>query len=348
MTSFGESHGELIGGVIDGCPAGLNLDVARIQAKLDRRKPGQSGISSERKEEDLVRIHSGIFDGITTGTPIGFTILNKDNRSKDYAHLKDVYRPGHADYAYQAKYGLRDYRGGGRSSARETAVRVVAGAIAEQILSVFNIEIRAFVQGVGKISLEKEVDWESIPDSENNTVRCPDLKTAEKMKKLIESVRNEGDSTGGVIECRIRGLFAGLGSPVFDKLNALLAHAMVSINAVKGVEFGSGFSSAAMKGSRYRDEFRIEGGEPKYSSNNSGGITGGISNGNELVFRVAFNPVTSIPKLAKASNTSGESQSLSVQGRHDPCVVPRAVPVIEAMAAITVLDQFLARRSDKI
>lgn len=348
LTSFGESHGELIGGVIDGCPAGVDIDIEKIQSKLDKRKPGQSEIASERKEEDLVRIHSGVFNGRTTGTPIGFTILNKDYRSNDYRHLKEVYRPGHADYVYQAKYGMRDYRGGGRSSARETAVRVVAGAVAEQVLSHHRVEIKAFVHKVGNIKIHNEIDWEIIHLSENNVVRCPDIKTAEEMIKLIRSVRAEGDSVGGVIECRIRGLKAGVGSPVFDKLNAVLAHAMLSINAVKGVEFGAGFRSAELKGSRYRDEFRIEKGEPQYSSNNSGGITGGISNGNEVVFRVAFNPVTSIPKLANAANTLGQTQSLSIQGRHDPCVVPRAVPVVEAMAAIAVLDQILMSAADKI
>lgn len=342
LTTYGESHGEAIGGMIDGCPAGIDLDLEKIQYELSRRRPGQSKITTQRKESDEVKFLSGIFEGKTTGTPIGFMIENKDHKSKDYSHIKEVYRPSHADYTYDKKYGFRDYRGGGRSSARETACRVVAGAIAKQFLN--EIKITAFVSAVGELSLEKdfaELDFEQI---EQNLVRCPDSALAREMEIYIKKIRKQGDTVGGVITCYIENVPAGLGEPVFDKLHAQLAKAMLSINAVKGFEYGSGFAGAKMKGSQHNDEF-LESGKTK--SNYSGGIQGGISNGMPIYFKVAFKPVATIMKSQETINTQLEKVEMQGKGRHDPCVVPRAVPIVEAMAALVLADFQLLQNSLK-
>lgn len=341
LTTFGESHGVAIGGIIDGCPANIKLDLDQIQLELDRRKPGQSTISTQRKEEDTVEILSGVFEGKTLGTPIGFIIRNKDQRSKDYSEMKDVYRPSHADYVYQEKYGLRDYRGGGRSSARETACRVVAGAIAKQILASKQIKITAYVRQIGDLELTddyRDVDLSAIED---NIVRCPSAELAEEMIELIKTTRKEGDSLGGVVHCIIENPIIGLGEPVFDRLNADLAKAMFSINAVKGFELGSGFRSVTMKGSEHNDAFEMDGDQIKTSSNYSGGIQGGISNGQHIYFNVAFKPVATIFKEQNTVNQDNEEVVMKAEGRHDPCVVPRAVPIVEAMTAIVLLDHLL-------
>lgn len=348
VTTFGESHGAAIGGVIDGCPAGLKLDVLAVQHELDRRKPGQSAISSPRTEDDQVVFLSGIMDGKTTGTPIGFTIKNKDQRSKDYSKLKDVYRPSHADYTYDKKYGIRDYRGGGRSSARETATRVVAGAIAKQILAVKGISVAAYVNGVGHISLNQDVPFDAISNAEKSIVRCPVPKVAEKMEAAIHEARQTGDSLGGLVHGVISGVPAGLGEPVFDKFNALLAHAMMGINAVKGFEIGSGFAAATMRGSEHNDAFLMDHETLRTASNNSGGIQGGISNGQDVTFNVAFKPVATIAKDQQTLNTKLEATTLAAKGRHDPCVVPRAVPIVEAMAALVTVDLFLCSKTNRI
>lgn len=343
LTTFGESHAAAIGGAIDGCPAGLALDVAAIQAELDRRKPGQSAITSQRKESDTVQILSGVFEGKTTGGPIGFIIPNEDQRSKDYSNIKEVYRPSHADFTYDSKYGFRDYRGGGRSSARETANWVVAGAIAKQLLS--SVRINAFVSAVGEESVVKpyqELDFSQI---ENNVVRCPDKEAAARMIQLIESTKLAGDSLGGTITCVVQGVPAGWGEPIFDKLHAQLAKAMLSINAVKGFEYGSGFCGAKMKGSEHNDSF-VAGG--RTTSNLSGGIQGGISNGMDIYFRLAFKPTATIMQTQNTINQAGEKVQLKSKGRHDPCVVPRAVPVVEAMAALVLADFYLLNKNAKL
>ena len=342
LTTFGESHGLAIGGIIDGCPAGVEVDLAQVQLQLDRRKPGQSIISTQRKETDEVQILSGIFEGKTLGTPIGFIIPNKDQRSKDYSKIKDVYRPSHADYVYQKKYGIRDYRGGGRSSARETACRVVAGAIAQQILKHLDIEVKAFVQKIAHLELTddyQDIDYSKIDE---NIVRCPSSELADEMIAFVDEVRKSGDSVGGVIQCRVKNPVVGLGEPVFDRLNADLAKAMMSINAVKGFELGSGFGAAEMRGSEHNDEFyNDESGNIKTSTNKSGGIQGGISNGEEIYFNVAFKPVATIFKTQQTVNEKGDSVDLQNEGRHDPCVVPRAVPIVEAMSALVIIDHYL-------
>jgi chorismate synthase len=343
LTTFGESHGEAIGGIIEGCPAGLVLDFGAIQRELDRRKPGQSAIVTQRKEPDEVRFLSGIFEGKTTGTPIGFSIENTDQKSKDYTHLKDSYRPSHADYAYDHKYGVRDYRGGGRSSARETACRVVAGAIARQLLK--EVKIQAYVSSVGAISLKKpyqELDFSTI---ETNPVRCPDAETAAKMESYIKKIRKQGDTVGGIVTCVIQNAPVGLGEPVFDKLHAELGKAMLSINAVKGFEYGSGFSGSNMKGSEHNDLYN-ENGTTK--TNFSGGIQGGISNGMDIYFKVAFKPVATLLKPQESITKEGTRIALQGKGRHDPCVVPRAVPIVEAMAALVLADFMLLKKSSKI
>lgn len=343
LTTFGESHGVAIGGVIDGVPANFQLDLDKIQVELDRRKPGQSTIVTQRKETDTVQFLSGILDGKTTGTPIGFIIPNENQKQRDYDHLKDVYRPSHADYTYEKKYGVRDHLGGGRSSARETACRVVAGAIAKQILEVYKIEFSTFVDQVGGIRLQDNSFF--LQDAiEANPVRCPDAKTAVKMEELIREVRKDGDTIGGCIRCMIVNVPSGLGEPVFDKLHAELGKAMLSINAVKGVEFGSGFSSVAMRGSVHNDLFNEDG---TTITNNSGGIQGGISNGMPIEFRVAFKPVATLIRQQETINKAGEKVILEGKGRHDPCVVPRAVPIVEAMAAIVILDFFLLQNARK-
>lgn len=343
LTTFGESHGEAIGGIIDGCPAGLQLDLERVQQDLDRRRPGQSAIVTQRKEADTVKFLSGIFEGMTTGTPIGFVIENTNQRSRDYTHNEDAYRPSHADYTYDQKYGFRDHRGGGRSSARETACRVVAGAVAKQLLP--EMEIVAYTASVGKIMLDKKFHELDLALIESNPVRCPDPATAERMEALIREIRSEGDTVGGVVEAVIRNVPVGLGEPVFDKLHAELGKAMLSINAVKGFEFGSGFAGTALKGSQHNDLFNPDG---STQTNNSGGIQGGISNGMDITFRVAFKPVATIMQKQQTINSKGESLEMQGRGRHDPCVVPRAVPIVEAMAALVLADYYLLNRISKL
>ena len=343
LTTFGESHGDSIGGILDGCPAGLSLDFELIQSEMDRRKPGQSTITTERKESDIVKFHSGIFEGKTTGASIGFSIVNSNQNSKDYSHLKDSYRPSHSDFTYSKKYGLRDYRGGGRSSARETANWVVAGAIAKQLLS--QVKINAYVSSVGPVFIDKnysELDFSKI---ENNTVRCPDEATAQKMIELIDSIKSEGDTVGGVISCVVQNAGIGLGEPIFNKLHANLGHALLSINAVKGVEFGSGFCASEMRGSEHNDLFNTDG---TTKTNRSGGIQGGISNGMDIYFRVAFKPASTIMQSQQSINNSGEEIALDAKGRHDPCVVPRAVPIVEAMTAMVLADFYLLNRTSKL
>ena len=339
LTSFGESHGGAIGGVIDGCPPGITLDMEAIQREMARRKPGQSEIVTQRKEADDVEFLSGIFEGRTTGTPIGFIIRNTDSRENDYSQIKDAYRPGHADLVYQQKYGLRDYRGGGRSSARETAIRVAAGAIAKQILS--GIQINAFVSSVGEIFIDKPYQQLDFSKVESNAVRCPDDETAKRMESHILEIKAQGDTVGGTITCVIKNVPAGLGEPVFDKLHANLGKAMLSINAVKGFEYGSGFCGAKMKGSEHNDHYNSDG---TTQTNLSGGIQGGISNGMDIYFRVAFKPVSTIMQQQPALDNKGNIVDLQMQGRHDPCVVPRAVPIVEAMAAIVLADFYLINK----
>ena len=341
LTTFGESHGKAIGGVIDGCPPNFEINLDLIQQQLDRRKPGQSSVTTQRKEEDTVEFLSGIFEGKTTGTPIGFVIKNKDQRSQDYGDLKDVYRPSHADFVYDKKYGIRDYKGGGRSSARETACRVVAGAIAQQILITKDIEIRAFVNQISHLELTD--DYQDIDKSkiDDNIVRCPSEELANEMIALIGQARDDGDSLGGIIRCEIQNPIVGLGEPVFDKLHADLGKAMLSINAVKGFEIGSGFGSVFMKGSEHNDEFVSEDGAIKTNSNFSGGIQGGISNGQPIHFNVAFKPTATISKSQATVDNKGNEVDLAAKGRHDPCVVPRAVPIVESMAALVLLDHLM-------
>ncbi len=336
ISTFGESHGEAIGGVIDGCPSGLNIDLEAIQAEMDKRKPGQSNIVTQRKESDKVKFLSGIFEGKTTGTPIGFIIENENQKSKDYSHIKDVYRPSHADYTYEKKYGHRDYRGGGRSSARETASRVVAGAIAKQILN--TITITAFTTSVGDICLDKPYQKLNFSKIEDTPVRCPDKETAEKMINKIQDVRKQGDTIGGVVSCVIQNVPIGLGEPVFNKLHAELAKAMLSINAVKGFEYGSGFQGTKLKGSQHNDLYYPDG---STRTNFSGGIQGGITNGMDIYFKVAFKPVATIMQKQEALNNRGDLTMMQGKGRHDPCVVPRAVPIVEAMAALVLVDYML-------
>lgn len=342
LTTFGESHGAAIGGVIDGCPSGVEINLDLIQQQLDRRRPGQSKIATPRSEKDKVEILSGLFEGKTTGAPIGFIIKNEAQNSADYDHLKDVYRPSHADFTYDKKYGHRDFRGGGRSSARETASRVVAGSIAAQLLP--GIKVSSFVSQVGDIKLDlnsKKIDFSNI---ENNIVRCPDEDTASKMIALIEQLRDEGDTVGGMISCVISGVPAGLGEPVFDKIHADLGKAMLSINAVKGFEIGSGFRAVSMKGSQHNDAFDAG---FQTTTNNSGGVQGGITNGQNIFFNVAFKPVATIKKEQNTINTKGEEIVLAAKGRHDPCVVPRAVPIVDAMAYLVLADHFLRQKTNQ-
>jgi chorismate synthase len=348
LTSFGESHGEAIGGIIDGCPAGLEIDIAFIQSELDRRRPGQSDISTPRKEADTIEFLSGIFEGKTMGTPIGFMVKNTNQQSKDYSALKDVYRPSHADFVYEKKYGMRDHRGGGRSSARETISRVVAGAIAKLYLKQLGIEITAFVKQIGSIKLDKPYTEYTLTEAEKNTVRCPDAQTAANMIAYIEQLKAEGDTCGGIIQCVINNAPIGLGEPVFDKLHAELGKAMLSINAVKGFEIGSGFDSVDKKGSELNDAFSQKDGKIFTLTNNSGGIQGGISNGMPIYFNVAFKPVASIKKQQSTVNTTGDITELSIEGRHDPCVVPRAVPIVESMAALVIMDHVLLSKTNTI
>lgn len=341
LTSFGESHGKAVGGVIDGCPPGTIIDESFIQAELNRRRPGQSKITTPRDEKDKVEILSGVFDGVATGTPIGFLIWNADQRSKDYDEMKDVYRPSHADYTYSKKYGVRDHRGGGRSSARETISRVVAGAIAKLALKSYGITIQAFTASVGEIKLDKHYTELNLEHTEDNIVRCPDSKKAEEMIDYISKLRHLGDTVGGVITCVIKDVPVGLGEPVFDKLHAVLGHAMLSINAVKGFEYGSGFAGTKLQGSEHNDAFVIEDGKVGVLKNLSGGIQGGISNGQDIYFDVAFKPVATILMDQQTIDKDGNATTLKAKGRHDPCVLPRAVPIVEAMAAMTILDMIL-------
>ena len=340
LSTFGESHGTAIGGVLDGVPPGITLNMEAIQRDLDRRKPGQSALVTQRKEPDQVQLFSGIFEGKTTGTPIGFAIFNTNQKSQDYTHIADSYRPSHADYVYDQKYGFRDYRGGGRSSARETAARVVAGAIAKQIIP--SISIQAFVSQVGTVGLDKSYHELDLSQTENNDVRCPDQEKAAEMETLIKSIKKEGDTIGGVIDCVIKGVPVGLGEPVFDKLHARLGAAMLSINAVKGFEYGSGFLGVTMKGSEHNDAYQIDG---STTTNHSGGVQGGISNGMDIYFKVAFKPVATLIQPYTTINKSGELVETHGKGRHDPCVVPRAVPIVEAMAALVIADFSLIRQS---
>jgi len=348
ISTYGESHGPAIGVVIDGCPAGLKLDAERIQSDLDRRRPGQSRIVTQRQEEDTFEILSGVFEGVTQGTPISILIRNNDQRSKDYSHIKDTFRPSHADYTYHAKYGSRDYRGGGRSSARETAARVAAGAVARQLLETAGINIKAYVSGVGSIVLDKEYQELDLSKTDENIVRCPDAYTAERMIDLISDVKKQGDTIGGVITAVIKGCPAGLGEPAFDKLHAELAKAMMSINAAKGFEYGSGFKGTEMLGSQHNDAFEQQGDTVTTRTNHSGGIQGGISNGMDIYFKVAFKPVATIMSDQDTIDKDGEPTVVKGRGRHDPCVLPRAVPIVEAMAALTLADHFLQNRSAKL
>lgn len=348
LTTFGESHGSAIGGIIDGCPAGLKIDFEFVQQQMDYRKPGQSNITTQRKEGDKVEFLSGIFEGVTTGTPIGFQIKNQDQKSNDYSHIKDQFRPSHADYVYQEKYGHRDYRGGGRSSARETACRVVAGAIAQLILLQHQIEIHTYVQQVGNVALIKEFEEIDFTQIFSNKVRCPDLKVAEQMIELIEKIKKEGDTIGGAIQTVVKNCPVGLGEPVFDKLHADLAKAMLSINAVKGFEYGSGFCAAEMKGSEHNDEFYTEGEKIKTRTNYSGGIQGGISNGEDIYFRTAFKPVATIMRDQQSIDKAGNESTVQGKGRHDPCVVPRAVPIVSAMTALVLVDHWMRNKVNNL
>ena len=343
LTTFGESHGPSIGGVIDGCPSGIQIDLDEIQKDLDRRKPGQSSIVTQRKEPDEVTFFSGIFEGKTTGTPIGFAIYNTNQKSKDYSHIKNSYRPSHADYVYDEKFGIRDYRGGGRSSARETASRVVAGSIAKQFLA--PLTINAYVSGVGPLKLKSSPSEVDLSKIEENIVRCPDSKMASEMISLIKRIRREGDTIGGIVTCVIKNVPTGLGEPVFNKLHAELGKAMLSINAVKGFEYGSGFLGTQKKGSEHNDLFNSDG---STKTNYSGGIQGGISNGMDIYFNVAFKPVATIMQNQETINSKGDSVEIQGKGRHDPCVVPRAVPIVEAMAALVLADFKLLKRTNKI
>jgi chorismate synthase len=347
ITTFGESHGPAIGVVLDGCPAGLEVDEPFIQGELNRRKPGQSKITTQRKEDDAFKILSGVFDGKTTGMPIAIVIENQDQRSKDYSHIADAFRPSHADYTYDVKYGNRDYRGGGRSSARETAARVAAGAIAKLYLRKIGVEIGAFVSQVGEITAP-HYNQLDLSKTEDNIVRCPHPATAEKMIELIDRVRLERDTVGGIVTGVIRNVPPGLGEPVFDKLHAELGKAMLSINAVKGFEYGSGFAGIKERGSKHNDEFYNDGGRIRTKTNNSGGVQGGISNGEDIFFNVAFKPVATIMQDQSSVDKDGNEVTVSGKGRHDPCVVPRAVPIVEAMAALVIADFHLRSRISKL
>ena len=349
LTTFGESHGEALGGIIDGCPAGLQIDFEFITSELQRRKPGQSHITTQRKEEDSVKFLSGIFEGKSTGHPIGFIIENTNQKSNDYEHIKDAFRPSHADFTYQQKYGIRDYRGGGRSSARETACRIVGGAIAKLILTHHNVSINAYVSQVGALKLTKSYKELDLSLTEKSIVRCPDEDMATKMITMIEDIRKQGDTIGGIVSCVIKGTPVGLGEPVFDKIHAELGKAMLGINAVKGFEYGEGFNSINLKGSEMNDIFISNAQTTKNDkqttlTNHSGGIQGGISNGEDIYFNVAFKPVATIMQDQQTIDESGNETIIKGKGRHDPCVLPRAVPIVESMAALVLVD-FLLRNN---
>lgn len=349
FTTFGESHGAAVGGVLDGFPAGVVIDEDFIRGEMQRRRPGQSAITTQRNEQDEVQFLSGIFEGRSTGTPIAFVIANSNNRSGDYENLRDAYRPSHADYVYDCKYGVRDHRGGGRSSARETAVRVCAGALAKLALKQLGISVRAFTSQVGTIVLDGDYTEYDLSLAETNAVRCPHAVKAAEMERLIMEVKRDGDTVGGVVTCVVKGAPVGLGEPLYGKLTSSLAHAMLSINAAKGFEYGNGFASAAGRGSQQNDIFYNNDGAIATRTNNSGGIQGGISNGNDIYFRVAFKPVATLLKEQDTVSRNGENTTLLARGRHDPCVVPRAVPVVEAMTALVILDHYmLARGKDHL
>ena len=349
ITTFGESHGAGLGVIIDGCPAGLTIDTDFIQNELDRRKPGQSRITTQRREKDEFQILSGVFEGKTQGTPIAMVILNEDQRSHDYSHIAEQFRPSHADYTYQAKYGTRDYRGGGRSSARETAARVAAGAVAKLLLQQLGVTITAYVSKVGKLALETHYSQLNLALAEENAVRCPDPTLAQQMFDLIDETRKNGDSIGGIVTCVITGTPVGWGEPVFDKLHAELGKAMLSIKAVKGFEYGSGFEGASWYGSQHNDAFYTdENGAVRTRTNYSGGIQGGISNGEDIYFNVAFKPVATIMQDQESVDQNGNVAIVKGKGRHDPCVVPRAVPIVESMAALVLADFYLRNRTAKV
>jgi chorismate synthase len=348
LTTFGESHGAAIGGILTGLPAGLIIDEKKIQAELGRRKPGQSIITTERKEEDEVQFLSGIFNQKSTGVPIGFIIHNKDHKSADYDQLKDIFRPSHADYTYQEKYGHRDHRGSGRASARETACRVVGGAIAKQLLDLQQVKIFAYVSQVAHIATPKTYQELQLTTIDNSMVRCPDPEVSDQMIELIQLAKEEGDSLGGIITCVIQNVPVGLGEPVFNKLHADLGHAMLGINAVKGFEYGLGFNEVTKKGSEINDEFYEKDGKVLTRTNYSGGIQGGISNGMDIYFRIAFKPISTIKKTQRTISTEHDSILFEAEGRHDPCVLPRAVPIVEAMAALVIADHLLMNRTSQL
>lgn len=349
ITTFGESHGVGLGVIIDGCPAGIDFDEDFVQAELARRKPGQSRIVTQRKEEDGVQVMSGVFEGKTTGTPIGMIIYNKDQRSRDYGHIFDKFRPSHADYTFQAKYGIRDYRGGGRSSARETAARVAAGAVAQLLLRHHGVSVKSYVSQVGHITLDTPYQELDLSQIESNDVRCPDSETAARMETEILAVRKAGDTIGGVVSAVITGVPAGWGEPVFDKLHAELGKAILSINACKGFEYGSGFAGVALRGSAHNDEFYTdEEGRVRTRTNRSGGIQGGISNGEDIYFRAAFKSVATIIQDQASVNEAGEDVTVTGKGRHDPCVLPRAIAIVDNMAALVLADMLLRSRANKV
>ena len=348
ITTFGESHGAAIGATITGCPAGVEIDMDFVQSEMARRKPGQSKIVTQRKEEDQVEILSGVFEGKTTGTPIALLIRNQDQKSKDYSHIADKFRPSHADYTYEEKYGHRDYRGGGRSSARETAARVAAGAIAKLMLKKAGVSFHAYVSQVGDLKLDKPYTDLDLSLTETNDVRCPDPEMAQQMYDYIDDVRKSQDTVGGIVTGVIKGMPVGLGEPVFDRLHAELGKGMLSINAVKGFEYGSGFEGIKQRGSQHNDEFYNDGDRIRTKTNQSGGIQGGISNGEDIYFNVAFKPVATIMQDQDSVDKEGNAAVVSGKGRHDPCVVPRAVPIVEAMAALVIADYYLIARTNKI
>lgn len=348
LTTFGESHGEAVGGVVDGYPAGIEIDMDFIQKELDRRRPGQSAITTDRKEADRIEILSGVFEGKSTGCPIGFIVRNSNQRSSDYEEMRQMFRPSHADYTYTYKYGIRDHRGGGRSSARITISRCVGGALAKLALRQIGIKIQAYTSQVGSITLDNDYRKYDLSLTENNIVRCPDAARAEEMAKLIKEVKAKGDTVGGTITCVVKGCPAGLGEPEFDKLNAALGYAMLSINAVKGIEFGAGFGLTTMRGSQANDIFINDNGHIATKTNRSGGIQGGISNGMDIYFRVAFKPVATLLQAQQTVDVQGNTATLKARGRHDPCVLPRAVPIVEAMTAMTLLDMYLLNKANRL
>ena len=348
LTSFGESHGAAVGGVVDGMPAGITIDVDEVQRQLNRRRPGQSAIVTQRNEKDRVRFLSGIFEGVTTGTPIGFVVENEDHHSNDYSNIRDVFRPSHADYTYTSKYGIRDYRGGGRSSARETIARVVAGALAMQALGQIGVTVTAYTSQVGNIALDNDYRHYDLSTIESNDVRCPDADAAARMHELIRQVQADGDTIGGTVTCVVKGVPVGLGEPVFDKLHARLAYAMMSINAAKGFDYGMGFDGVGNRGSQMNDAFICTDGHISTTTNRSGGIQGGISNGEDIYFRVAFKPVATLLRDVETIDKDGRATTLHARGRHDPCVLPRAVPIVEAMAAMTIFDMYLINRTARL